>query len=158
TPVVLAGTRRSRMHRVPWPVVERTVVHFDGDEYRLVREPPSLAATNSKGERWEVGRYGEAEESDLLVALTPGAETYYDARAYHGRAFTECDLAAAVVVACLSGHPDADKGRAGTALTAVWSHHLAVVGGEAPRNVAKTYAPTETKTVSRHVQHMAAIG
>ena len=43
-------------------------------------------------------------------------------------------------------------------LSAVWSHHLAIVGREDPRQVANTYAPTETKTISGQIQHMATLG
>jgi hypothetical protein len=43
-------------------------------------------------------------------------------------------------------------------LSAVWSHHLAVVGGDDPRRIAKTYAPTETKVISGPIQDLAALG
>ena len=106
----------------------------------------------------EVGRYAAAEEAGLVVKLTPGSEIYFSARDHHGRPFTPCDLVAAVVVAAIAGHPNAEKERAGTTLSAVWSHHLAIVGGDDPRTVAKTYAPTETKTISHRIQNMAVVG
>jgi hypothetical protein len=109
-------------------------------------------------ERVEIGAYAEARQNALVVKLTPGCQTYYDARAYHGNPFTDCDLVAAAVVAAIAGHPDAEADRAGTRLSAVWSHHVAIVGGEDPRRIATTYAPTETKTISGAIQNMAVSG
>jgi hypothetical protein len=137
-------------------VVDETVVEHDGEAFQLCRDGRSLYISDE--EQTEVERYASASENGLVVNLTPGSQTYFEARAYHGQPFKDCDLVGAVVVAALGGHPDADEARRGTQLSAVWSHHLAIVGGEEPRYVAKTYAPTETRVISGDVQNIAVSG
>lgn len=142
---------------MPWGVVARTSVEYEGTDHRLAQEAGGLVVINADGDRLEVGNYAEAGETVLVIKLMPGCQTY-EARAYHGDAFSECDLAATAIAAAIGGHPDAEADRAGTALSAIWSHHLAIVGEDDPRRVAETYAPTETKTIAHRVQHMAAVG
>jgi hypothetical protein len=155
----LARIRRTAIpHDVPWAVVTRTSVQHEGAHYRLERDSDRLIVLNDAAERLDVGAYAEAQQNALVVKLTPGCQTYYDARAYHGNPFTDCDLVAAAVVAAIGGHPDAEAERAGTRLSAMWSHHLAIVGGDDPRRVATTYAPTETKTISGRIQNLAVGG
>jgi hypothetical protein len=96
-----------------------------------------------------------------LYLTSPTARTcptYFDARAFHRRPVSDPQLVAAVIVAAIAGHPDADEQRAGTEPSAVWAHPLAVVLGDDPRWVAKTCAPTETKRISHRIQHFAARG
>lgn len=140
-----------------WPVVDRTSVEHLGKCYRLIREEESLTVVESDIARLAVGRYAQRGDKGLIVNLTPGSETYYEARACHGDAFSDCDLVAGVVAAAICGHPDADRDRARTELSAVWSHHLAIVGGEDPRWVAKTYAPRNEDDLGC-IQNMAVTG
>jgi hypothetical protein len=152
------GSRRMPTpHLIAWPDVACTSVAYDGLSYAIDDER-GLAVTNGAGERIEVGSYAKRQGDAVAIKLTPGCETYYEARAYHGDPFDDSDLVAAAIVAAVAGHPDAGKGRSGTELSAVWSHHLAIVGREDPRQIARTYAPTETKTISGQIQHMATLG
>jgi hypothetical protein len=105
-----------------------------------------------------VERYASADNDELTVKLTPGAEIYYQARADGGLPFAPEELVGAVIVAAIGGHPDKEGDRNGTALSAVWSHHLAVVRGEDPKLIAKTFAPTETKVSAWRIQKMAGLG
>lgn len=137
-------------------VVAQTRVLYDGQTYCLMLGP-SLTVQGGEGQA-VVGRYATSGTGGIRVKLTPGASTYADARAQGGRPFTDAEIVAAVIVAAIGGHPNADDDRAGTQLSAVWSHHAAVVRGEDPRRIATTFAPTETKAIAWRIQHMAALG
>jgi hypothetical protein len=105
-----------------------------------------------------VGAYASGSDAGLTIKLSPGSQMYFEARAFHGQPATEADLVGAVIVAAIGGHPDADEDRADTKLNVVWGHHLAIVLGEDPRRIAETYAPTETKTISRRIQDLDVSG
>jgi hypothetical protein len=155
----MGHTRRyGKAHRVKWQVVAKTSLRYEGRAFRLIREGKTLTVTANDGQRFATDQYAKAEEATLVVSLTPGCETYHEARAYHRKPFSDCDLVAAVVVAAVTGHPDADQDRAGTRPSTIWSHHLAIVGGDDPRSISGMYAPTETKRIGYRVQQMAARG
>jgi len=144
-------------HNVAWLVVERTVLSYQGEQFRITRGAGSVFGRSQ--EEFDLGAFADSAGDELVIRLTPGCQTYFEARPHLQKSpFTECDLVATAIVAALSGHPDADADRAGTKLSAVWSHHLAIVGGDDPRWVANTYAPSETKRISYRVQQMAALG
>jgi hypothetical protein len=144
-------------HSIAWTAAQGTTVEYAGTVYRLGGSGKNLVVTGGPEEA-PVGTYAREAKGVLTVKLSPGGQNYYDARAYNDAPLTEADLVGAVIVAALLGHPDADRRRAGVSLSSVWSHHLAVVAGEDPRQVARTYAPTETKTISAEMQQMAVVG
>jgi hypothetical protein len=152
----VSARRGATPHDIRWAAVEATVVEADGNAYRLADDGTVLVVRN--GETLATGRWVERSAEGARVKLTPGAETYYEARSYHGRAVSDRELLAAAILAAVVGHPDAEADRRGTELSAVWSHHLALACGEEPRLVAKMYAPTETKTISHRIQHLAVRG
>jgi hypothetical protein len=155
---VMPGARRSRTeHGISLEDALEVEVTFDDIRYRICVDD-GMTVTGSNGTEARVGTWAKATSPILRVQFTPGCETYFSARAERGNPFDANDIAAAVVVAAIAGHPDAEKEREGVELSAVWSHHLAIVGGEDPRRVATTYAPTETKRISHRVQHMATLG
>ena len=144
-------------HLIGWSDVNGTALEHDGKVFRLERTDSGLVVSDGASPV-EVGSFASGDDAALTVKLTPGCQTYYEAREYHGRAFSDQELVAAAIVAAIGGHPDAEADRAGIDLSAVWSHHLAIVGGDDPRQVATTYAPTETKIISAGIQHMHALG
>jgi hypothetical protein len=133
-----------------------TRLSYDGRTYRFELEP-SLQVVDDQGGTFAVGPYAKLSRGALQIKLTPGSGTYFDARARQERPLTDRDLVAAAIATAVVGHADADAARAGKTPSAVWSHHLAVVAGDDPRLVARTYAPTETKVISGRLQHMAAL-
>jgi hypothetical protein len=144
-------------HPISWSDVNATALAYGGNVFRLERASSGLTVSDGES-RIVLGSFVSADDDALTIKLTPGCQTYFEAREYHGQPFGDRDLVAAAIVATIGGHPDAEADRAGTALTAVWSHHLAIVGGEDPRQVTTKYAPTETKTISARIQHMHALG
>jgi hypothetical protein len=144
-------------HELGWALAQRVTVGVPSGTYSLGREDDGLVASGD-GSTSKVGSYARLRRESLVIRLTPGCQNYFEARAYHGNPVSDEQLVAALVVASVFGHPDADKQRAGTKLSAVWSHHLAVVLGDDPRRVANTYAPTETAKISGDLQHLAVTG
>src|SRR6266508_2195607 len=152
----MARKRSPREHLVPSDVVRGTVVRYAGESYRV--QDDGLGVVGGKGGPLELGSWAARGADGWTIRLTPGAQTYLEARSHHSREVLPHELVAAAIVAAVAGHPSATAARAGTRLSAVWSLHLAIVLGEDPRRVATTYAPTETKTISAEIQHMAAVG
>ena len=148
---------RQTVREIEWMVILATSLEFDERDYRVPSERPPLVVVGGETDV-SVGQYTRPETDGLLVKLTPGASAYAAARAETGAAFSDHEIAAAVIAAAIGGHPDAEEDRLGTELSALWSHHLAVVRGEDPRRIARTYAPTETKTISWRIQQMAGLG
>jgi hypothetical protein len=144
-------------HELGWALAQRVTVGVPSGTYSLEQEDDALVASGGESAA-KVGSYGRLKRESLVVRLTPGCQNYFEARAFHGTPVSDEQLVAALVVASVVGHPDADKQRAGTKLSAVWSHHLAVVLGDDPRRTAKMYAPTETAKISGELQHLAVTG
>lgn len=142
---------------VPLLSVDSTVVEYDGKAYRLTDRDGSARVTGGDNDI-SIGAYARLGPSGLRVRLTPGARSYTDAQAAAGAQFRDEELVAAVIVAAVGGHADAERDRAGTQLSAIWSHHLAIVRGADPRLVTRTYAPSETRTIAWRIQRMAALG
>ena len=143
-------------HEVAWTVAEGVAVEYRDRTYRLV---DNGAATAADGEEpIPFGSWATRKRNSLVVKLSPGCENYRSGEEHNGRAVPEEHLVAAAILTAVLGHPDSEKARAGKTLASVWSHHLAVVRGDNPRQIQETYAPTETKTIAGDVQHAAAIG
>jgi hypothetical protein len=154
----MTATRpRVTTHTVPWRTAAATRVEYAGAVYALAGEGASLFVEGAAQDA-PIGTVAREAKGVLSIKLTPGAQNYYEARAFHDDPLNEAHLIGAVIIAGLLGHPDAVRRRAGVSLSAVWSHHLAIAGGEDPRQVARTYAPTETKTISGDMQQMASVG
>jgi hypothetical protein len=155
---MMARARRGRTtHDISLAEALKVELMYDGTRYQISGDG-GMKVTGSNGTEVTVGPWAKADSPSLRVQFTPGSETYFLACAERGHPFDERDIAAAVIVAAVAGHPDAEKEREGTQPSAVWSHHLAIVRGEDERRVATTYAPTETKRISHRVQHMATLG
>jgi hypothetical protein len=142
---------------VDWDVVGATALEHAGKVFRLDHVGKGVLVNDGEN-HLELGACAVADDAALTVMLTPGTQTYYEARARQGEPFSKSDLVAATIVAAIAGHPDAEEDRVGTQLSAVWTHHLAIVAGDDPRRVTTTYAPTETKRISWRIQHIAALG
>lgn len=143
-------------HEIAWPLAEGVAVEYNGRTYRLVENGTATAADGQ--DPIPFGSWAVRKKDALFVKLSPGCETYRSNEVEAGRDVPPQQLVAAAIVAAFLGHPDSEKARAGKTLAAVWSHHLALVRGDNPRNIQERYAPTETKTIAPDVQHAAVIG
>jgi hypothetical protein len=143
-------------HEVDWRVAEGVAVEYDGKTYRLVENGTAAAADGQ--EPLPFGSWAVRKRDTLVVKLSAGCETYRNSEEEAGRAVPAEQLVAAAIVTAFLGHPDSVKARAGKTLAAVWSHHLAIVRGDNPREIQNRFAPTETKTIAPDVQHAAVLG
>jgi hypothetical protein len=136
-------------------VLERTRVRYR-DRIYSARIDDKNVVVEGGDESVTLGAYCRPAGADSVkVMVSPGSENYLGT---HADRPSEQDLAAAAILTAAVGHPDAEADRAGKALSVVWSHHFALVYGDDPRRVAKTFAPTETKTTAWRVQDAAALG
>jgi hypothetical protein len=136
-------------------VLERTRVRYR-DRIYSARIDDKHVVVDGGDESVTLGAYCRPTGADSVkVMVSPGSENYLGE---HDDRPSERDLAAAAILTAAVGHPDAAADRAGTALSVVWSHHFALVYGDDPRRVARTYAPSETKTTAWRVQDAAALG
>jgi len=148
---------RRTTYTVSRAVLERTRVRYRERTYSA-RVGDGIVVVDGGDESVQLGSYCRPVGKDgktINVVVSPGSENYLgtnDARP------SPRDLAAAAILTVVVGHPDAEADRAGKALSVVWSHHFALVYGDDPRRVAKTFAPTETKTTAWRVQDAAALG
>ena len=145
--------------RVSYPlardVLERTRVRYRDRVFSARVENENVVVDGGE-ECVTLGAYCRpADTQTVKVTVSPGSANYLNA--HDGRPAAR-DLAAATILTAAVGHPDADADRAGTALSVVWSHHFALVYGDDPRRVSKTFAPTETKSTAWRVQDAAALG
>ena len=85
----------------------------EGVVYRLERRASGLAVAG-RGHDHAVGGYAAAEDDGVAIKLSPGSQTYYEAREHDGQPVSDAQLLAGVIVATLAGHPDAEEDRAGT--------------------------------------------
>ena len=148
---------RRTTYTVSRAVLEHTRVRYRERTYSA-RVGEGTVIVDGGDESVELGAYcrpvGKDRET-INVVVSPGSENYLGTA--DGRPSPR-DLAAAAILTAAVGHPDAEADRAGKTLSVVWSHHFALVYGDDPRRVAKTFAPTETKTTAWRVQDAAALG
>src|SRR3954468_6929762 len=99
-------------HAVPWPDAEAVIVDYEDRSHILERQGDDQLFVAAGSDRHSVGAWASLSGDTLSIKLAPGCQDYFTSRELGGKPVTPAQLVAAVIVAAIAGHPDADDQRA----------------------------------------------